>query len=298
MKVSACGQELGSEMLFPRRIGFSGTPSELLPLELGKCNYEAGSDGKMISFMTSPDIVAVTAIGDGWTPETILDEIATAQPPYHALIDAGALITGLSNYQVALYLLQKGLQDIDGVVFLDEQDRKVILVRDGLRVWPLAQCDINKTRRFAFYDQVHTTGMDIQHTLNARAVLTLGKDMTFRDYAQGAFRMRGIGKGQTIQLFITPEVRQLIHQNTGHAIVSPSNNTLRTSQSATNVSVTKETLSQVTAWLTTNSMRSESIQFNMLCEQSVNNVFRKNGFLTLLTGYKVFIYIYQIDMMK
>lgn len=26
--------------------------------------------------------------------------------------------------------------------------------------------------------------------LSAKAVLTLGKDMTFRDYAQGAFRMR------------------------------------------------------------------------------------------------------------
>jgi hypothetical protein len=288
MKISACGQELGSEMLFPRRIGFSGTPSELLPLELGKCHYEVGSDGKMISFLTSPEIVAATIVKEGWTPETILDEIATADPPYHALIDAGALITGLSNYQVALYLLQKGLKDIDGVVFLDEQDRKVILVRDGLRVWPLAQCDINKTRRFAFYDQVHTTGMDIQHTLNARAVLTLGKDMTFRDYAQGAFRMRGIGKGQTIQLLLTPEVRQLIHQSTGYTVVADTNNTtaLRTSQAAV-VSVTKETLSQVTAWLTTNSMRSESIQFNMLCEQSVYNIFRKNSFLTLLTGYKV-----------
>jgi hypothetical protein len=52
--------------------------------------------------------------------------------------------------------------------------------------------------------------MDIHQTIDARAVLTLGKDMTFRDYAQGAFRMRGIGKGQTIELFIIPEVMQLI----------------------------------------------------------------------------------------
>ena len=46
--------------------------------------------------------------------------------------------------------------------------------------------------------QVHTTGMDIKHTASAEAVLTLSKDMTFRDYAQGAFRMRGIGAGQRI----------------------------------------------------------------------------------------------------
>jgi len=38
---------------------------------------------------------------------------------------------------------------------------------------------------------VHTTGMDIKQAVDACAALTLGKDMVFRDYAQGAFRMRG-----------------------------------------------------------------------------------------------------------
>lgn len=52
--------------------------------------------------------------------------------------------------------------------------------------------------------------MDIKHVLNAKAVLTLGKDMTFRDYSQGAFRMRGIGVGQTIHLYIIPEVERLM----------------------------------------------------------------------------------------
>jgi hypothetical protein len=39
---------------------------------------------------------------------------------------------------------------------------------------------------FSITVQVHTTGMDIKQHLNACAVLTLGKDMTFREYAQGA----------------------------------------------------------------------------------------------------------------
>ena len=46
--------------------------------------------------------------------------------------------------------------------------------------------------------------MDIKQAVDACAALTLGKDMVFRDYAQGAFRMRGIGRGQTICLLITP----------------------------------------------------------------------------------------------
>ena len=33
--------------------------------------------------------------------------------------------------------------------------------------------------------------MDIKQEINAVAVVTLGKDMVFRDYSQGAYRMRG-----------------------------------------------------------------------------------------------------------
>ena len=51
-------------------------------------------------------------------------------------------------------------------------------------VVPLDQAGVDKARRFSFYDQVHTTGMDIKQGLDAKAALTLGKDMTFRDYAQ------------------------------------------------------------------------------------------------------------------
>ena len=50
--------------------------------------------------------------------------------------------------------------------------------------------------------------MDIKHCINAKAALTLGKSMTFRDYAQGAYRMRGIGNGQTIEVLIIPEIEK------------------------------------------------------------------------------------------
>ncbi len=34
-------------MLVSRRLGFSGTPSDLLPTELGRCDYETGDDGEI-----------------------------------------------------------------------------------------------------------------------------------------------------------------------------------------------------------------------------------------------------------
>ena len=180
-KLSASGQELGGAMLFSRRIGFSGTPSDLLPLDLGQCGYEKGSDGKMIQVLTSPDVMRCEFASPGWTVEKLLQYIAEAEPRFHALIDTGALITGLSNEDVARKLLSCGLgRWCEGVVFLDESDEKVIgakartsvspvpplhlpcafpqviLVKATGRVLKLSQCGIAVEKRFAFYDQAPT----------------------------------------------------------------------------------------------------------------------------------------------
>ena len=209
-KLSANGQDLGSSSLFGCRLGFSGTPSDLLPHDFGRCQYQRGDDAKMLSILTSPTVVNYSFVPRDWSVVSLLDAVSTAQPGYHTLIDTGALITGMTNLQVARYLLTHGLAGMEGVVFLDEKDRKVILLRAGMRVLSLAGCGVAPHRRFTFFDQVHSTGVDVQQTLSARAAMTLGKDMTFRDFAQGAFRMRAVGSGQTITLLITPQVAHLV----------------------------------------------------------------------------------------
>lgn len=287
LKLSACGQELGGDMLFGRKIGFSGTPSDILPLELGSCQYERGSDGKVVHYLTSTDIVKVVPVEPHWDAKMILRQIATTQPPFLALIDTGALITGLSNRAAADYLLSSGLPvTIKGVVFLDEYDRQMVLLRRGRKVVKLADCGLALNERFSFYDHVHTTGMDIKQAVDARAALTLGKDMVFRDYAQGAFRMRGIGKGQTIHLLVTPEVADLIAKNvslgsTGRPAVSSNNNGFGDVRGDPT-----RFLKEVLSWLVINSMRVDGVQYSLLCEQSVCNIWRKSSFNFLLRGYR------------
>ena len=104
-KLSASGQDLGGDIMFPKRIGFSGTPSDLLPMELGKCDYERGSDGKMVSIMTDKAVCSVEHLQPLWSAHSILDRIARDPAEKKALIDTGALITGLSNEEVARYLI-------------------------------------------------------------------------------------------------------------------------------------------------------------------------------------------------
>jgi len=296
-KLSACGQECGGDMLFRRRIGFSGTPSDLLPLEMGRCGYEKGSDGMMIHTMTSPDIVSYEVVEEGWSVQSLLNRIASAREPhFNALIDTGALITGMSNYEVAAFLLDHGLPWCEGVVFLDEFDRKMILVRATRRVVKLAQCGIVANKRFAFYDQIHTTGMDIQHVLNAKAAMTLGKDMVFRDLAQGAFRMRQIARGQTIHLLVIPEVRDLMGRELRKALPALSASSEAIVPAIVNSEVVgnaspdavRKVLQDINAWLVINSMRTERVQFNMLQVQNLTNIWKKNAYSTLLGSFESF----------
>jgi len=268
-KLSASGQELGGDVLFRQRFGFSGTPSDLMPKELGECGYEEATEGKIMSVMTSPDVVSYEEVQGKWSVQSLLEDIARRQPRPHALIDTGALITGMTNEQVARFLLDHGL-DCDGVVFLDKKGKQ-ILVRETLKVMSLAQCGIPKERYFTFYDQVNTTGQDIKQALNGYAVQTLGKDMTFRDYSQGAFRMRQIAQGQCIHLYIIPEVMKLIRTEFASGLAGAGKGQMQ---------------SQVSAWLMLNSMRSEKLQYMQLCVQNIANVWRKEAFAWLLSDTK------------
>lgn len=287
LKVSACGHELGSSVLFGRRIGFSGTPSDLLPMDLGACAYEVGSDARVLSVLTDPEVVRVEVLEEEWTPLRVLNRIAAAQPPFYALIDAGALITNMSNPDVASYLLARLPPYLfDGVVFLDERDEQMVQQRSSGIAVPLAQSGIPVSRRFSFFDQVHTTGTDVKQAASATAVMTLGKDLTFRDYAQGAYRMRGIGNGQKLCLYLIPEVMGRMK-----AMLCPSSSMHHKRVCGTGEDTEKkeettfesgDLLRDVPAWLMLNSMKMESLQYLKLSLQELSNVWRKKAYDYLL----------------
>jgi Ca2+-binding EF-hand superfamily protein len=267
-KLSASGQEVGGDVLFGVRLGFSGTPSDLLPEEMKPCCFEQGDDASIISVLTDPCNVSYTLTDANWCVTSLLDSIAASSPSYHALIDTGALITGMTNRDVAQYLLQR-MPAMEGVVFLDRDDAKQILVRaGGMQQMRLEDSGVALSNRFTYYDQAHTTGMDIKQTLSARAGVTLGKDMTFRDYAQGAYRMRGIGIGQTISLLVTPEIASLISSYVKSV--------------ETTAAYERNSIVDVCGWLAMNGMRSEGMQDQLRAEQSLHNVWRKTAYRHLL----------------
>ena len=261
-KLMASGTDLGGEMLFNTRLGFSGTPSDLLPYELQPCMVEPGSDARMVRWLSSEALVDHTIVGSDWTVQGLLKWVATHEPPFHALIDRGALVTGMNNKAVARALLDMGLQDMEVVVYLDEKDQKMVLGRGSDKPTLLSECGVPMSRRFTFYDQIHTVGMDMKQCVDATAAVTLGKDMTQRDYFQACWRMRGLGKGQTVHLYIVGELMKLIRS----------------------VSDTGCVPVDVLAWLAVNSMRSEKLQYMQLCCQNLSNTWRKAAFGELVAS--------------
>jgi hypothetical protein len=60
----------------------------------------------------------------------------------------------LRSQAAAEYLLKCGLEGLKGVVYLDEMDRQMVLLRKGLKVVKLADSGLAWNERFTFYDQV------------------------------------------------------------------------------------------------------------------------------------------------
>ena len=297
-KISSSGQELGGDILFGRRIGFSGTPSNLLPLDLYPCRFEQGSEGRILHTLTDPKVTTMCVLNDEADDEGggggfddgedglqvggvgsgggasyarwLLSRIANAQPPYDALVDTGALITGLSNEEVASFLVER-LDPflMDAVLFLDADGRKMALVRGNATAVPLSECTFPIERRFTFYDQINTTGMDIRHRTSAAALITVSKDMVYRDLAQGAYRMRGIGDGQTVELLLGPGVQRMVEEELTELYVAEGK---------------QYTPTLVVAWLLLRTFRTEETQYRQLSAQNVESVCRRSALEALLAS--------------
>lgn len=64
----------------------------------------------------------------------------------------------------------------------------------------------------AFWDQPNTTGSDIALSPGMHAMMTFGRHTLLRDLMQGAWRLRGLEKGQRIQLAIAAADEPLLMQ--------------------------------------------------------------------------------------
>jgi hypothetical protein len=150
---------------------------------------------------------------NGETSQEVFSEILSQfkkNKKLRAIIDCGALFRGLNNLPIARKLLdyiKRERDDIDGIVFYDDKNNKMIWEKNASRPIPLKQSKIKPSRRITLYDHVRILGADIDQDIKAEAIMTIGEDVTTEKLEQAVKRMR---QNQNITLVMNRRVRHLI----------------------------------------------------------------------------------------
>lgn len=126
------------------------------------------------------------------------------------LIDTGATILEMSNYEVARQWL-----DIDheasAAVYFDSENKALVLFRQGksepLSATPFAE---DLSGLIVYIDQSHCRGTDMKLPANARAAVTLGVSLQKDALVQGAMRCRQLSTTQSVTFFAPLEVHHSI----------------------------------------------------------------------------------------
>lgn len=177
------------------------------------------------------------------TLNTIVTRFLQPGSSFSAIIDGGALFTGLSNHEVAATILafcKEHRPDIDTVIYYDkdkncEIDPKEIpyCIRiNSPEPEPLSNVKHIPRRCITYYDDRHGFGADI--TQEGDGLETMGPNHPFYKWLQEIFRIRGLKKEhrlqawenliftqQKIHFVMTKEIQNLILEDTGNPDAIP-----------------------------------------------------------------------------
>ena len=188
-------------------LGFSGTDDRRVTMPYGvqarSLGLQRATDGKLLAVMTKQTNRLYISVEADSTVE-LLGQFCRHvhdNPNCHILIDAGALIMGMDNYRVALFLMKELPSKFKGVIyFSDKGNALMVLMRNGISV-SLEQCQLEKHNLFAYLDDVHTRGTDLKLPLNCSGILTIGIGMEKDKYTQAAMRLRNLAQQQSLVLW-------------------------------------------------------------------------------------------------
>ncbi|CAF2162823.1 unnamed protein product [Rotaria magnacalcarata] len=122
------------------------------------------------------------------------------------LIDAGAIITEMTNLDVSKYFIKKVDKRFDGVVYFSDKTNKIMVILRNEECVPLSACHIDNKKLFVYLDEVHTRGTDLKLPLTAHGIVTIGKGMNKDKLMQAVMRLRDLDFKQSIVLWGSKEI--------------------------------------------------------------------------------------------
>ena len=194
-------------------IGFSGTKdtSKLLPFQVTQRAPEdasvASTDGLMLHLVSQRN-QEVISLGTYASQRDIL-KLVVQERGADAFIDAGALMAGMDNREVATHimsLLSCGNAHLQGVVYFSvPDDTWYVLSRNG-RTLPRGSSPIRERDAFVYFDESRCRGADMKLRETAVACLTVGPGMGKEKVMQAAYRMRQLKSNQKVIFIVAAEL--------------------------------------------------------------------------------------------
>ena len=115
-----------------------------------------------------------------------LEMVVAQQPEVSVILDVGAQILDVSNYDLAQEWLNLSVSGTAGAIYFDDKDELMVLTRNGksqpLRTSSLAH---RLDRCVIYLDDAHTRGTDLKFPKGFRAAVTLGPKVTKDRLVQG-----------------------------------------------------------------------------------------------------------------
>jgi hypothetical protein len=138
-----------------------------------------------------------------------------------AIMDINATFTGYSNVEVARALVDHYKSHpaaMEYVLYFDKSDRLCALSCLDINAPPMVlntsdPKEISQKlggcppeRRFTYYDQSHTVGVDIKQAVDSKGLALVDERTPLQAFLQGAMRMRGLEAGQSLSIIAQNEL--------------------------------------------------------------------------------------------
>lgn len=155
-----------------------------------------------------------TSLSKSSDAEHLLNVIENLKSNIRVILDCGASILEQNNRQVATKWLDLRGDEIQAVVFFDD-DELSVLDRSG-RVESFQTSSFGKHLDVCliYLDEEHTRGTDLRLPRDYRAAVTLGSQLTKDRLTQACMRMRKLGHGQAVTFIVPEEISTKIREFT------------------------------------------------------------------------------------
>lgn len=195
-----------------RTNGFSGTddrndtmPESIIPKRLSS---QEGTNGKMLHILSRKvnSQYQTVEISSSISFLNQVCQYAIKHQDCYILIDAGAMITEMSNLDVSKYFIRNIDCRFEGVVYFSDKTNRIMVILKSEECLPLSSCHIDSRKLFVYLDEAHTRGTDLKLPLTALGIVTLGKQMNKDKLMQAVMRLRDLDYKQSIILWGSIEI--------------------------------------------------------------------------------------------